>query len=224
MTASAERWCQHGGVETSSPPRSRYHHGDLRNAITTASLAAARAGGPDAVVLRDIARRLGVSHNAGSRHFARRGDLMAAVADVGLAELANAIETSLAEVTPGSDPQHRARARLRAVGRAYVHYAQAEAGLFRTIWAASRDPAARPGPAARGPSGLGPYQLLSAAFDDLVEAGALPEHRRPYSELAAWSAVHGLATLVIDGPLSRVPADDIDAALTRLCDIIDAGL
>ncbi|MGH9077703.1 MAG: TetR/AcrR family transcriptional regulator [Acidimicrobiales bacterium] len=204
--------------------RTRYHHGNLRNALVEASLAAARTGGPDAVVLRDMARQLGVSHNAGSRHFARRADLMAAVADRGLAELAAAIEVSLSEVTPGPDPEAAARTRLRAIGRAYFHFALAEPGLFRTIWAAGHDPAAEPGPAARGPGGLGPYQILTNAFDDLVEVGVVPEMRRPYSEVAAWSAVHGLANLVIDGPLRYLPAAGVEAALTRLCDVIDAGL
>ena len=56
------------------------------------------------------------------------------------------------------------------------------------------------------------------------EVGALPASRRPYSEIAAWSAVHGLASLLIDGPLDQLPPAAIDSALDRLCDIIDAGL
>lgn len=208
----------------SSLSGTRYHHGDLRNALIDASLVAARSGGPNAVVLRDIARQLGVSHNAGSRHFARRDDLMAAVADRGLAELARSVEAAQAEVNPGVDPRTDARARLRATGRGYVDFALAEPGLFRTIWAASRGPGAEPGPAARGPGGLGPYQLLNRALDDLVELGALPEERRPFSDVAAWSAVHGLATLVIDGPLRHLSPAELDRALDRLFDVIDAGL
>lgn len=211
-------------MDVSSPGRNRYHHGNLRNALVEASLAAARTGGPSAVVLRDIARQIGVSHNAGSRHFARRDDLMAAVADRGLAELAHAVEAALSEVRPGPDPQINARTRLGAAGRGYVDFALAEPGLFRTIWAAGRDPDAEPGPAARGASGLGPYQLLNRALDDLVDVGALSHQRRPYSDIAAWSAVHGIATLVIDGPLRHLPDAELDRALNRLFDIIDRGL
>ena len=57
-----------------------YHHGDLRNALVTQATALARAGGPDAVVLREAARRVGVSPSAAYRHFPNREGLLAAVA------------------------------------------------------------------------------------------------------------------------------------------------
>ncbi|MDQ2838567.1 MAG: TetR/AcrR family transcriptional regulator [Actinomycetota bacterium] len=212
-------------MHSSSPPsRARYHHGDLRNALIDAAVAGVRLNGPDAVVLRNVARQVGVSHNAGYRHFASRDDLLAAVAARGLAELAQAMEIALAAVAPGSDPAVVARGRLRAVGRAYVTYAMSESGMFRTMWAGAGDPSAPPEPEARGASGLGAYQLLNEALDDLVRVGALPASRRRYSEIAAWSAVHGLASLVIDGPLDHLPAAAIDGALDRLCDVVDAGL
>ncbi len=201
-----------------------YHHGDLRNALVGAAVAAARVGGPGAVVLRDVARQVGVSHNAGYRHFAGRDDLLAAVADQGLVELALAMEDGLAAVPADPDPRITARRRLRAVGRAYVHYALAEPGLFRCIWEAVGNPAEDPTPGAPRPGALGPYQLLTTALDDLARTGALPTSRRAYSEIAAWAGVHGLATLVIDGPLAGVAPDEVEAALERLCDVIDAGL
>lgn len=211
-------------MNSSPPSRASYHHGDLRNALIDAAVAGVRLHGPDAVVLRDVARQVGVSHNAGYRHFASRDELLSAVAARGLAELAQAMEVALAAVGAGPDPQVVARARLRAIGHAYVTYAVGEPGMFRTIWAAAGNPNAPPDPEAQGASGLGAYQLLNVALDDLVRVGALPESRRTYSEIAAWSAVHGLASLVIDGPLSDLPAAEIDRALDRLCDVVDAGL
>src|SRR5579859_1009447 len=59
--------------------RGRYHHGDLANALTQAAVALAREGGPDAVVLREAARRVGVSPAAAYRHFAAHDDLLYAV-------------------------------------------------------------------------------------------------------------------------------------------------
>ena len=211
-------------MNSSLPVRASYHHGDLRNALIDAAVAGARLHGPEAVVLRDVARQVGVSHNAGYRHFASRDALLSAVADRGLAELALAMESALDAVTLGPDPEVVARARLRAVGHAYVTYAVAEPGMFRTVWACAGDPNAPPDPATQGATGLGAYQLLNACLDDLVRVGALPASRRPYSEIAAWAAVHGLASLVIDGPLDQLPPAAIDSALDRLCDIIDAGL
>jgi AcrR family transcriptional regulator len=210
-------------MDSSFSPRDRYHHGDLRNALIDAAVAGARLHGPGAVVLRDVARQVGVSHNAGYRHFASRDELLGAVAARGLAELAQAMEEALAAVPPGPEPVAVARARLRAVGRAYVSYALAEPGMFMTMWSGAGHPDTAD-LATRGAGGLDAYQLLNRALDDLVRVGGLPPSRRPYSEIAAWSAVHGLASLLIDGPLEDLPAEEVDHALDRLCDIVDAGL
>ena len=73
-------------VEGSAAAR-RYHHGNLRAALIDTAVGQARAGGADAVVLRDAARRTGVSHNAAYRHFTDRDDLLAEVSECGMAEL-----------------------------------------------------------------------------------------------------------------------------------------
>src|SRR5690606_2791945 len=93
----------------------------------------ARECGPDAVVLREATRRVGVSPNAAYRHFADRDALLEAVCDVGQSELAVAIEEEFARV-PEGDPAAVARGHLRAIGTAYVRYARREPGLFRTAF------------------------------------------------------------------------------------------
>jgi AcrR family transcriptional regulator len=201
-----------------------YHHGDLRNALIDAAVAAARQHGPAAVQLRDIARQVGVSHNAGYRHFASQGDLLTAVAQRGLAELAASMQRGLDAAPKRRDPRERARRRLRAIGRAYVEFAVSESGLFRTIWAAAAYPVTSAAPDMPLAEASDPYLLLNAVLDGLVTAGAIPASRRPYSEIVAWSAVHGMATLLIDGPLAAMPGTELEKALDRLCDVIDAGL
>ena len=176
------------------------------------------------MLLRDVARQVGVSHNAGYRHFASREELLSAVAQVGLAELAANMQRGLDAVPKRRDPKERARRRLRAIGRAYVEFALAEPGLFRTTWAAAAYPGGPPHDAGKLPETSDPYLLVNAALDELVAVGAIPESRRPYSETVAWSAVHGLATLLIDGPLLGMPPKEMAKALDRLCDVIDAGL
>ena len=64
---------------SSSRARKTYHHGDLRQALVQAGLELARAGGPEAVVLREATRRAGVAPNAAYRHFANREALFGAV-------------------------------------------------------------------------------------------------------------------------------------------------
>ena len=204
-----------------SAPRP-YHHGDLKNALVQAAVALARQHGPDAVVIRDIARQVGVSHNAAYRHFASRDDLLQAVAEVGLRELAERMQTGLAAVPNQRDAGALARDRLRRIGRAYVEFAVAEPGLFRTTWSALHTP-----PSGEGPDedlAADPFRLLGMVLDELVAARGIPASRRPFSDIVAWSAVHGLSTLVIDGPLAGLPAEAVDLAIERLCDVVDAGL
>ena len=117
-----------------------------------------------------------------------------------------------------------ARARLDAIGRAYVEFAAAEPGWFRTAFAAPRTlPSSAPGEGA-GAGGLGPYELLGARLDELVEVGAIPPERRPGAEYAAWSAVHGLSTLLDDGPLRDLPAAEREHALRVVLDAVVRGL
>ncbi|MFC5889971.1 TetR/AcrR family transcriptional regulator [Kitasatospora aburaviensis] len=203
-----------------------YHHGNLRAALVTAGVTLARAGGPDAVVLRAVSREAGVSHNAAYRHFANHEDLLAAVAarcteQLGRLMLARTAEATAAE--PDAGPEARAWARLEAIGRAYVDFALTEHGWFRTAFCGAapepeRHPPTRPDP------GTDPYLLLSARLDELVDAGALPPERRPGAEYSAWSAVHGLAHLLTDGPLHDLPPAEIRRAVDTVLASVARGL
>ena len=206
------------------PPRKTYRHGDLRCALLEAGIELARAGGPDAVVLREATRRAGVVPNAAYRHFASRQDLLAAVRSASIAKLALAMEAELGKIRPGRDAADFARASLRAVGAAYLRFAQAEPGLFRTAFSATEEPIPLGDPARAGATGLNPFELLGTALDRLVEADVLPAERRPGAEYLAWSAVHGLAMLIIDGPLHGLPAAQKRMIEKRLIELVTKGL
>ena len=196
-------------------PARPYHHGNLREALTEAALALAReGGGPDAVVIREASRRVGVSHNAAYRHFPDRDALLSAVRARCAEELAAAMAARLEVVGPQDGTPERAFQRLEATGRAYVGFALAEPGLFRTAFAGKGAP----------DSGSGPYGLLKAQLDGLLESGALPPERRPDAELTAWSAVHGLSELLLDGPLRELPPPAREAALGHLLATVSRGL
>src|SRR6266550_4745425 len=74
-----------------------YHHGNLYRALVQAGTELAREGGPSAIVLREAARRVGVSPNAAYRHFSALPDLVEAVASEALSALARSMETELAK-------------------------------------------------------------------------------------------------------------------------------
>lgn len=183
-----------------STARATYRHGDLRRSLIEAGLALAREGGPDAVVLREATRRAGVSPNAAYRHFADRAELLDAVSDSAQGLAAAAMEAELAEVPTATDVAS-AQERLRAVGVGYLRFARHEPGLFRMAFGVPGDLERAFVAEKAGPGGESPFGLLSSALDDLVRFGALPAERRPGAELLAWSAVHGLAMLVLEGPL-----------------------
>lgn len=198
-----------------------YHHGDLRATLLDAGVELARHGGPAAVGLREAARRAGVSHNAGYRHFADREAYLDAVAERGMGALAEAMEAALADVPAGLDAPERARRRLSAIGASYVRFARDEPGLFRTAFATRESPETASGAA---PDGRDPYELLVRTLDELVAAGVLPADRREHSEIVAWSSVHGLSSLLLDGPLRGSSDADIEAMWSRVDAAVLRGL
>ncbi len=204
--------------------RSTYRHGDLRRALLEAGLQLAAAGGPDAVVLREATRRAGVAPNAAYRHFASREDLLDAVRAAAVAAVAEAMEAEMVRVPREGTPLAQARARVRAVGAGYLGFARAHTGLFRTAFGGRFALAATPDPAKAGRSGMDPFRHLSAALDDLVTAGALPAERRPGAEFLAWSTVHGLALLLLDGPLRDLADAQVEGLTERLLDMVERGL
>jgi AcrR family transcriptional regulator len=213
------------GAADGPPKRDTYHHGDLRRALVEAGVELARRGGPGAVVLREATRLAGVAPSAAYRHFEDRRALLDAVCSAAQAALAVAMEEELAGLPHDGDPVGAARANLRAVGTGYLRFAREEPGLFRTAFSASANLGSAASPARAGEGGLTPFQLLGVALDGLVEVGFLPCERRPGTELLAWSAVHGLAMLRIDGPLRGLDeATAYDDVGRRLLDMVLRGL
>jgi len=134
------------------------------------------------------------------------------------------MEAEMALLPAKGTPVERAHAKVRAVGAGYLRFAHAETGLFRTAFGGRFTVQQQPDPAMGGATGLNPFQHLSAALDDLVTAGALPPARRPGAEYLAWSTVHGMALLAIDGPLRGTPQQMLDLLGQRLLDMVERGL
>ncbi len=206
------------------PARKSFRHGDLRRTLLEAGIALARDGGPSAVVLREVTRRAGVAPNAAYRHFSSHSDLLQAVRAAALSSLAHAIEAEIAAIRPSKHLPDQARATLRAVGTGYLKYALAETGMFRTAFSVPDRVESDRDVAKVGKSGLNPFQLLGSALDMLVEAGVLPQKRRPGAEYLAWSAVHGLAFLILEGPLSTASDKEIHGLSERLLLMVEKGL
>ncbi|HEY9374458.1 helix-turn-helix domain-containing protein, partial [Streptomyces sp.] len=155
-----------------------YHHGDLRNALVDAAVDLAADGGPERVVLREAARRVGVSPTAAYRHFDGQGELLGAVKSHAQSALAEAMEHAVGRAPGSDDPVLAAERRLAALVRGYVSFALAEPGLYRAAFCTPRPPCGMgwlPGAAepAVEPE-VRAFTLLTEALAALAAAGPAP--------------------------------------------------
>ena len=195
-----------------------YHHGNLRDALVEAAVDVVREGGPEALSLRELARRVGVSHAAAYRHFADREALIDVVADRALEGLVSRVHRRV-DAVDEADPVTAARRRLVEIGVGYVEFALAESGLFRLLFTAYPAP-----PDGKGDEpGEDPYGMLNAALDDLVTVGFLDAGLRAGADVTCWSAVHGFAVLNVEGPLRALSAEGRNTTLSGLLLGIDRG-
>jgi AcrR family transcriptional regulator len=188
-----------------------------------AGLELARAGGPDAVVLREATRMVGVVPNAAYRHFADRDELLAAVCTEAMRELAARMAAGVARVPGAYGDAAAARQRLGAIGAAYLEFAREEPGLFATAFAVPQQHAYGVTDGGTGQERT-PLDYLRAALDELVDAGVLDRRRRDGIEYPVWSTVHGLAVLAGQGPLRNVPDATRDHLAELTLNFIGEGL
>jgi AcrR family transcriptional regulator len=226
MLSTSGRMKSMGETSAKGGNRAAYHHGDLRNALIDAATDLAREGGPEAVVLRAAARRVGVSPTAAYRHFGGQSDLLFAVKVRGQQSLADSMAAA-GELGPDASGAEVESAVL-AMGRGYIAFALHEPGLFRSAFRNTPDLAivlndeGVPSPAS-GEWQFRSFEMLVDVLDRLVACGRMPAHRRPGAEVAAWSTVHGLSVLLLDGPFALLPDDQREAAVDRTLRTLLAG-
>ena len=166
-------------MATLSRKKRSYHHGDLEIAVLRAAGNTMEKEGVEALSLREVARRAGVSHSAPYRHFPEREALLAALAAEGFERLGQ-VQREAAAAAGG----------LRGMGEAYVQFALAHPQRFRLMFggqiAIERHPQLR--------------EVATKAFEGLSGALAarVPEAQGASdSSIAAWALVHGLAQLLL---------------------------
>jgi AcrR family transcriptional regulator len=107
--------------------RGRYHHGNLPAALVQAALELVEESGAEALTLREVARRVGVTHAAPYRHFKDKAALLAAVAEEGFLRLRRELHERMQRAaTP--------RAKVAAAGVAYMTFAREHAAHFRVMF------------------------------------------------------------------------------------------
>lgn len=177
-----------------------YHHGRLRAVLLAEAEQTLREDGIEALSLRDLARRAGVSHAAPRRHFADRQALLDALAEAGFTRLAG--EVSAAIDSGGDYP-----ARLHAAAVAYVRFATRDAALMELMFtvkntgcsAGARVAAARL------------FEVIGDLIGQGQQAGTLPPDDPYRVQLLFGATLQGIAALVTSG---RIPAGQADALIT----------
>jgi len=174
--------------------RASYHHGDLRAALVEEALGLIERGSLEDLSLREVARNTGVSATAVYRHFPSKEDLLKAVAHEGLALLGEQQRKAAARVE-GSEA-------FAQTGRAYVRFALTHPNLFRLIFSQM------PGhmrPDSASPEGS-PAWLLRHHLGKALGPKASGDQVF-VAVLRAWSLVHGLSMLILDGQVDRKSAE-----------------
>jgi len=160
-----------------SKPTRPYHHGDLASALRVAAREILEQKGLEALSLRSVARKAGVSHAAPYRHFASREALLAELAIDGFAELKAEVIKAASLTGPVPD-------RIGHIGGAYARFATRHGALLRLMF----------GP--DFPNRANMPKLLAASESVGEEIGVALGN--PALGLAVWAAVHGITILALD--------------------------
>jgi AcrR family transcriptional regulator len=159
-----------------------------------------------ALSLREVARRAKVSQAAPYHHFADKAELVSAIVENGFEDFAGALRAG-ADTMSGSALQ-----RLTGMGLAYVQFAVSNPALFRLLFRPELRGGTREGaaPQAMQRAGSAAYQVFLDGVRAAVEEGSVQGSVDDVA-VAALSVVHGLSTLLVDGPvdLSQRPPDKL---------------
>jgi AcrR family transcriptional regulator len=198
-------------------PRSGYHHGDLRRALIDAALKDIATRGPAHVSLRALARSAGVSHAAPAYHFTDKTGVFTAIATEGFQLLHDSQLRTIEGTEPGET--------FLPLAVNYVLFALDHPSHYEVMW---REDLYDPADAAL----IGARAEVFDLFHQSVAAGAEVEPDRFRGAVAAaWSMVHGFATLWLSGNLAdfvgtdpMAATDEVARGLVAIADVTSRQL
>jgi AcrR family transcriptional regulator len=186
------------------PPTRPYHHGDLRQAVLAAAVDALTESGPARLSLRDLARRAGVSHAAPAHHFGDKAGLLTAVAAEGYNLLADTLTAAQQRTADFLD-----------VGVAYVRFAVDHRAHFEVMF---RPDLYHPDDPVVAAARQRAADALYGGVRSVTATRRGPDI--PLAGIAAWSLVHGFATLWLNHALPPGLGDDPQAAARAVAAIM----
>jgi AcrR family transcriptional regulator len=192
-----------------------YHHGNLRQALLAKALTSLRKGGVERLSLRELARSLGVSQAAPYRHFPDKESLLAELATQGFRELARDMRASM----QGDD---RAPAALQAAGLGYIHFAIRHPEQYRLMFGNWRIEKGRY--SSFDEAAADAFGVLLTVIQRGVDSGNYRDEPVMALALAAWSIVHGFASLAIDGQLAVVGTAEEASLAEQVTRLLRVGI
>jgi AcrR family transcriptional regulator len=189
-----------------------YHHGNLIEALVAAAVDLIAAEGVEALSLRGVSKRVGVSPGAPFRHFKNKAQLLTAVAEQSMSRLTQAVELALADCKDG-DPI----ARLTAIGHGYLDWALGNPTHFQVI--SSRTLIDFNGSPLLVEQNEAIRQLMLAIVAEGQAAGRIRRDATPRDIVVNARAFgYGLARMAVDGhfPEWHVTGDPRQAAARAL--------
>lgn len=180
--------------------KSSYHHGDLRAALLSTALEIIAEQGPQGLTIREVARRVGVSHTAPYRHFADKDEMLVAVVEQGFSLMRDTMQAGKAAAA--TDPISQ----FAAAGSAYIEFALQHPAYYRIMYSGNL----------LFNAGQEALQHTSAdTFRELVEDVRTCQQLnliRPgdpaQQALAILATVHGFVTLVNDGRVEALLGEE----------------
>jgi AcrR family transcriptional regulator len=181
--------------------RRAYHHGNLREALVEQGVKLIEEKGANALTLREIGDRIGVSRTAAYRHFADKSELFKAIRETAFTDFADRLESA----RDGAEPS--CFARLEAMGHAYLKFAQERRAYYEVMFGATEG--------SPSPAGDRAFQVLAGTIEDGQRNGEIREGDPQMMATLVWAMVHGLATLQVGESLMPSLSDLLRNGLRR---------
>lgn len=204
MTVTPSQLEQSPAPTPSKSASKNYHHGNLRQSLIAQGLKLLELRGDAEISVRELAREIGVSTGAAYRHFENKDALMVALAIEGCNIL---LQSQMAIIHSGQNPEHQ----FRNIGRAYLNFAIANPALFQLMF--GRFTAGSHNPELNSAAD----QIYKNLLGVISSALKLPSDDFRVITFAsqAWSLVHGLSVLILNGQFQRLTSD-VDALIDAM--------
>ena len=196
--------------------KNKYHHGDLRSALLDTAMTVISELGPQGLTIREVARRVGVSHAAPYRHFADKNELILAAVEQGFELMRATMDKEKAAAEP--DPVSQ----FAASGMAYVNFALEHPAYYRVMF--SGDLLSTTGDITLQHTSRDALQEMVSNIIECQQLGLIRQGDPVTQALALWSTIHGFVSLINDRRIDHViekphSVQSIrDAVLTTLFD------